>query len=99
VIQTGEGVYFLQAQDSGAIKIGSSKCITTRAYEIQTSNHEQLTILGVIDVVGSPRGRLERSLHRQFEGARIRNEWFRPTPELLQLIAERASTFWAGPSR
>ena len=34
--------------------------------------------------------KLEAELHQRFNALRIRGEWFRPEPELLSFIEERA---------
>jgi hypothetical protein len=78
-------VYFVQESGTGAIKIGVAKDVKARMASLGTGTPHVLTVLGVIDgdVV------LEETLHEQFRHARIRGEWFRPVPELLEYIATK----------
>lgn len=78
-------VYFIQAVDSLAIKIGRSRRHPMkRMRDIQNHNCERLTFLGAI--WGVP-AETEQALHRHFWDYRIRGEWFRPSPRLLHFIA------------
>ncbi len=76
-------IYFIQAGEGGPIKIGFAESVTKRFRTLQTGHHEKLVLLTYLD--GNVRQ--ERRLHREFRAARIRGEWFRPTPELLAFIA------------
>lgn len=83
-------VYFIQAGESGGpIKIGYAKNPLGRLRELQTGCHETLYLLAVISG-----GRLdEADLHRRYEYARHRGEWFWPAPSLTKLIKDyRASS-------
>jgi hypothetical protein len=65
-------VYFIQEQNDGPIKIGYSARPEKRLSDLQTGNPDQLHLRHVI-----PGDRqVERQLHRRFEPARIRLEWF-----------------------
>lgn len=75
-------VYFIQAGNDGPIKIGYSKDPYTRFYNIQMGSPIEHTYLGNI-----PGDRtVEHALHHRFDAHRIRGEWFRPAPELLEYI-------------
>jgi hypothetical protein len=77
-------VYFIQVP-SGPIKIGfTTKRMAGRMQELQAGNHEELTLLKA--TLGSRAE--EKALHDYFRQTRIRGEWFRPTTELLEFIAE-----------
>ena len=74
-------VYFIRAGDS-AIKIGSAASVTGRLGELQVGNHEELTLLLAVRIELLT----ERGLHERFAHLRIRGEWFRAAPELLEFI-------------
>lgn len=75
-------VYFLS--DGDAIKIGhASGKLERRVSGIQTGHPGELVVLGAFpaDIYG------EMELHARFAHLRIRGEWFRSDPELLDFIA------------
>ena len=76
-------VYFVQAND-GHIKIGLARDVQKRLASLQTAHAHELVLLVAIEGTF----RLEQSLHRKFAHLRLRGEWFRPEPELLELIAQ-----------
>ena len=98
-------VYFIAAGDpSIAVKIGISteRDLKRRFSTIQSSNHEPLSLLGVIRFEGSERPMLdaqrhEKSLHVRF--ARLQrmqsgwtgSEWFTATPELMEYVSSVTS--------
>ena len=51
---------------------------------------DTLTVLGA--VVCEKPDELERELHARFADHRSHGEWFRPSPELLDYVAEHART-------
>jgi hypothetical protein len=86
-------VYFIQAGQGGPIKIGTSRSPARRFYQLQTASAIQLAPLGLMKG-----GRnLERAIHAAIDeispSARLKGEWFRPLPGLLDYIAEE-STPW-----
>lgn len=93
-------IYFIGAGDpSVAVKIGISTQATMRKRlrQLQSSNHEPLTILGVIAYLEgvSPMAQanaMERKLHDKFQSERRftsgpGNEWFNATRGLLAFVA------------
>ena len=77
-------VYFIgiRAQPT-YVKIGwTSVSAEARADDLQTGIPYELEVLGVLP--GSQRD--ERQLHRRFEVARVRGEWFTPTTEIYEFI-------------
>lgn len=78
-------VYFAQgAAYGGAIKIGFSRRPLDRAKRLTALYPDELRILAT-----HPGDRdTERFLHWAFFGSLLFNEWFRPTWDLLRLIAE-----------
>lgn len=75
-------VYFIQAIDSGIIKIGQTTDIGKRLAALQTGCPEQLTVLKTMPGDKS----IERLLHKKFSAANKQGEWFYPTDELLKYI-------------
>ena len=76
---SGRLVYFIRAERSGLIKIGSAANPQERLRSLQTGSPEPLSIVGV-----KPGGeRLERALHAKFADFRSHGEWFHPSDELL----------------
>jgi T5orf172 domain len=93
-------VYFIGAGDPlKAIKIGVTLTTSfkSRLRGHQSSNHEPLRVLGIIEFSGPDRNmrtaeQLERSLHKQFaahqrfQAAWVGSEWFNPHQDLLDYI-------------
>lgn len=77
-------VYFIQAVTGGLVKIGVATDPVARLAEIQRMCPVPLRILGVLPGVGQAR---ESSLHRTFASDRQHGEWFRPSPELMRIVA------------
>lgn len=77
-------VYFIQAGDSGPIKIGYSDNVDSRLRSMQTGNHERLRLL--CKVPGSYLD--EGSLHKRFDIYRLSGEWFRPHYDITDFIEE-----------
>ncbi len=98
-------VYFMAAGNPCvAIKIGITKTsqLRQRLGSIQGSNHEPLTLLGVIPFAEGERPmkdaeQKERELHslfahlQRFETGWVGSEWFTPAPDLRSFIAEHAA--------
>lgn len=76
-------VYFIQAGDSGPIKIGSSNSPTTRLSELQIGSALDLRLLRQLPGTADD----ERALHARFAAHRIRGEWFEPSPEVLEEVS------------
>lgn len=80
-----QSVYFIQAGPSdGPVKIGVARDPWARMREIQTGNAEDLSMLGV--AATDDAYALEATLHRRFQSARVRGEWFRMVPGLIREI-------------
>ncbi len=75
-------VYFI-ADEYGNVKIGYAVCVGYRLSCLQTGNASELTLLAEIPGGGPP---LERELHERFAEHRVRGEWFRLTPEIVEYI-------------
>ena len=71
-------VYFVRSGDS--IKIGSASDFKRRSSSLQTASPEPLNVLAIVP------GLDEYKIHQRFAHLRIRGEWFRAEPELLEFI-------------
>lgn len=77
-------IYFIKAEHSGRIKIGTTIRLSERLKAITKDAGEPLRILAVVD--GSfPE---EKSLHDRFSHLRAFGEWFEPGDDLLGFIVE-----------
>lgn len=78
------GVYFVDAPDdpNGLIKIGYATDVSRRVRAHQIGSPLRLRLLGVLPDVHPD---VERRLHRRFDEARVRGEWFRPVDRLRRL--------------
>lgn len=76
-------VYFIQAGESGPVKIGTATCAWSRLDALQIANHAWLRMLGVM------RGwhNEESAIQLRFAAYWIRGEWFEPHPDILVLAA------------
>lgn len=79
-----EQVYFIQAHQTGLIKIGYTKSIISRFKSLQNQTSDFLILL--IHMSGTRK--LERDLHEMFAEYRLQGEWFAPGERLLGLIDE-----------
>jgi hypothetical protein len=90
-------VYAIQAGEGGPIKIGISDKPWERIETLQQANAEKLIGLAAWHTLKSE----EKELHREFAYARIRGEWFRPVPELVELVLAMGGEFcdWTDPAK
>jgi hypothetical protein len=76
-------IYFIQSGADGPIKIGRAVNPAQRLRDLQIAHPEPLRLLAVID-----RPLLaEYLVHGRFRQHRLRGEWFRPAPEILEYAA------------
>ena len=82
-------IYFLQVAGNGPVKIGftAKASALPRLKSIQRAMPYDLVLLGVMG--GGKEEELH--LHYRFLDHAIRNEWFRPHPDLLTWIAHHAA--------
>ena len=80
-------VYFVQAGDGGRIKVGYSPYPKQRIAYLGRFSGPDIKILAVIE--GSRR--LEHYIHVHLKGSHAHDEWFEPTPEVLE-VARMAAT-------
>lgn len=99
-------VYFIGAGNPlKAIKIGVTLAsgFKSRLRGHQSSNHEPLRVLGIIDFTTPGKNmrlaeELERTLHKQFAAHQrfqafwVGSEWFNPHPDILDYIADKCTS-------
>ena len=76
-------VYFIKAEKTGLIKIGTTKSKSSlgkRLSQLTFENADKLTLLLATEALR------EDDVHREFYKTRHHGEWFTPTPELIALI-------------
>lgn len=75
-------IYFIQADASRRIKIGTTIRLSARLKKLEAEHSARLEVLGVRD------GGLveERVLHDKFSEFHVYDEWFRPHDDLLEFI-------------
>ena len=67
-------IYFIQAGDKGAVKIGFAKDVEKRFTALQTGNHETLKLLK--EIQGEIE--LEQEIHSLLRNYHLRGEWYNP---------------------
>lgn len=85
-------VYFIQGKCGGAIKVGYSVNPEGRLRELQTGYPDTLMILLMIPGTQST----ERALHKEFEAAKLKGEWFRPDAAVIERIKELNGKYHGG---
>lgn len=84
----GKGfVYFIQADIGNEIKIGFSKSPIKRLHQLQTAATRPLHLLAVMEGGHD----LEHALHQRYAQHRTVGEWFKPAPEIIELIRQHAT--------
>jgi hypothetical protein len=84
-------IYFIQANEGGPIKIGTSVRLSLRIKQLAKEERRTIRVLGIMP--GSYAD--EAALHRRFRDILDHGEWFRPEPALLNLIEQETSP-WDG---
>jgi len=71
-------VYFIQCKGKhGPIKIGKAKDANKRMENLQTANPYKLKLLAIIKCESCEHAlRIEKKLHKMFNGYRLHGEWF-----------------------
>ncbi len=82
-------VYFFQDNDNGRIKIGFSWSVIERLDNLQRKGASSLRVLGII-LDGRKK---ERALHRLFYNSHLGDEWFSPTPDILEFTEKNSLSF------
>lgn len=82
-------IYFIQAGDSGPIKIGKTRYIKKRLRSLQTINSEDLQVRGWM-----PEGDwTEKQLHQKFAVYKQKGEWFLPSEDILTFIQRETKPY------
>jgi len=74
--------YIIRAGENGPVKIGKAGSVQDRLAELQSGNHERLSVLRVVDA----RFDTERAFHVRFKDYHIHGEWFRFCDEMLTFV-------------
>jgi len=80
-------IYFIQAGDKGAVKIGFAKDVEKRFAALQTGNHETLRLLK--EIQGEIE--LEQEIHSLLKKYHVRGEWYTPDvmwDKMLKMIID-----------
>jgi uncharacterized protein YozE (UPF0346 family) len=78
-------IYFFECETTREIKIGiTSGRVEKRMATVQTARGHKLSVLATIP--GTTK--FERALHERFAQHRLKGEWFRPHPDILEYIAQ-----------
>jgi len=64
-------VYMIRAGEHGPVKIGHATDVAGRLYDLQSGNHERLTVLRVFDGGAAEEARL----HERFADLHLHGEW------------------------
>lgn len=81
-LRDGHRVYFVEAGDSGKVKIGTSMHMRKRIHELQGGSHEPLRLLLSIEGGHS----VESEVHKLYKAERIGREWFSKSGALAQFL-------------
>jgi Meiotically up-regulated gene 113 len=77
-------IYILQVENKGPIKVGfTQNDPAKRALAIQQASPYELSLLATFPASASE----ELELHRKLEPHRLRNEWYRPSEEVVSTLA------------
>jgi hypothetical protein len=68
----GDSLYFVQARETGRIKIGRSKNPSKRLKALQTGNAQELRLIASLEGLGWR----EKDLHHKLREWRVSGEWF-----------------------
>lgn len=75
-------IYFIQAEDGGHIKIGTTIRLSARLKQLCNDHGTGLRVLAVTDGTFDT----EKTLHQRFAHLRVVNEWFEPGDDLIGFI-------------
>ncbi len=81
-------IYFIQQEFTACVKIGFSKNILNRLYNLQNGSPFDLKIIGLIDPGSASPAKLEEYLHKKFGVFSMRGEWFQGAQEILDFAAQ-----------
>lgn len=80
-------IYFIQKTEGGPVKIGTSANPTQRLVAMQRVNPDPLCLRAV--ALGSHAA--EKRLHQKFDHLHVRDEWFKVTCEIEELLSKLPS--------
>lgn len=85
ILPNDQTIYFVQGCESHRIKIGRTKDFAMRLSSLRVSCSERLRVLGVMNDQNPV---VEQELHSIFAKHRVRGEWFKPVPAILEFIKQ-----------
>lgn len=77
------GIYFIEAEGLGAVKIGNAIDVAKRMLGLQCACPVPLKLIGLVEWSDLW---TEGQVHRHFSHLRARGEWFRLEPEIVEFI-------------
>lgn len=77
-------VYFVRNPKTREIKIGQSEDVPRRLKELVRAEQCELELLATVEAP-----LVEKELHKRFDVARTRGEWFTPNTDLLEYIVSQ----------
>ena len=77
-------LYFIECEVTGVIKIGISKHPETRLRKLQSASPTKLRLRAVF----ANKGHWEHPLHQKFEDTHSHDEWFFPSCDIENLLAQ-----------
>lgn len=78
-------LYVIQEGNDGPVKIGVAANAACRRVSLQAGNPRPIVLRAVFVCENKPRaGAMERAVHAHFADARVVNEWFDVTPEVVR---------------
>ncbi len=80
---SGLWVYFFQSTGANMVKIGQTHNLQRRQNTIENSHGYSVKLLKAIRV---PDESHEKAIHKKFKKIRLKGEWFKCTPELMEYI-------------
>ena len=77
-------IYFVQIEGGGPVKVGYANDVRRRLADLQTASFQRLRL-----VASMPGDRAaEAEVHKRLNHLRIRGEWFRPDPEMWEVLGD-----------
>lgn len=75
-------IYFIACPENGLVKIGQAKNIEKRLSSLRTSSPVEIRLAAAVRFVPE----CEQWMHAAFRHLRVKGEWFRAEPELIEMM-------------
>jgi len=87
-------MYLMRETDTGLIKVGVATSLFKRLKAIQTGNASPVELLAIVGAESKAEAHgAERLWKHKFRASHKRGEWYRPTPDLLE-VALALEAYW-----